>query len=286
MPVLLSMARWTQSTPVETESSNESAIMTVSMATCASWMSIAEMMLLRVAMSESLPAVTSSALMRSSARIEMFSPSSCPMRARVSADWATRVRAGAGASDLSPSSRRAPGRASSSEFLRLLIQSFRSVATSLATACSRRITSARLSGEVGMSSSEIILSKKTMFSGRVRRKSRFVRSSATIVTLPRMMPRAASSSVEAIVSVVGAAGAGASSPRRLRNVTPWGSGRRSTPGAPVVRSWIAVFCLAEDCSSPCAALTSSSRRDLMSEALAFWMWRTMTSSSVIAGRSR
>ena len=53
------MARWTQSTPVETVSSNERAIMTVSIATWASWMSMAEMMLLSVAMSESFPAVIS-----------------------------------------------------------------------------------------------------------------------------------------------------------------------------------------------------------------------------------
>ena len=68
--------------------------MTVSMATWASWMSTWAMMLLSVARSASLPAVTSNALLRSSARMEMFSLSSWPMRARVSGDCATRVRAG------------------------------------------------------------------------------------------------------------------------------------------------------------------------------------------------
>ena len=261
------IARWTQSMPVWASSLKLRLTMTVSMTTWESMMSMLWMMSRMTSMSPKL-AMMMRALVRSSARILMFSLSSWPKRVLASPpaagalDSAARAAAAGAAAAGSPS-RRAVGRASLSEAFLLPMSSLRSAAASLATACSRRWTSTTTSGAVGMSSCSMTLLKKTMFSGRVMMMSRLVRSSAMMLTLPRMMPRWASATRASKVSAPLLAGSGS---RRPGRVTPGGRVRRSVPGAPVERSW-GMEDFLPLCSS-CALLTISSMRALMSVALA------------------
>ena len=222
-------------------------------------------------MSETL-AITRRELERSSERMEMFSAS---RRATcVAPEPATAAAAGARRAASEPESDLSLSRigaASSSDDFFLLMRSLMREATSAATAYLRRMTSTRNSGAVGMSISSMILSMKSMFSGRVMMMSRLVRGSGTMATLPRRTPRRASSMIEEAISLAGVARSSSRS-RRLepRMVTPGGSWRRSTPGGPLSRGWATVpdllFLLLP--LSSCILAMRSSMRALTSSALA------------------
>ncbi len=133
------IACWTQPTPVSTSSPNVRLMMAVSMTTCESMMSICLMMSRIVIMSFALDIIMR-ALVRSSERRVMFSLSSWPIFVRApAATSAAGLGAATGAvGDASPRPGAVARFASSSAGLRLPMSSLSRLATSLATACSRR----------------------------------------------------------------------------------------------------------------------------------------------------
>ena len=113
-------------------------------------------------------------------------------------------------------------------------------------------------------------SKNFIFSGRVMMISRLVRSSATILTLPRMMPRSAISMISA-TEALGAV---------LARMIP-GTVGRTMPGWPelLARGADDFFC------SACWSAMISSSFCLISEAFALWMMTMMGSSRASTGWS-
>ena len=130
--------------------------------------------------------------------------------------------------------------------------------TSSASAYLRRITSMLTSGVVSTSSVEITLSKKSMFVFAVMMMSLLERSSATISTLPRIMPRSASETA-AVRTAFGVDGVGSGLLRpgrllRLRRRFGCGAAGRAKPGPPLDLTVAAPFW-----SSFCDSVTIVSR---------------------------
>ncbi len=199
---------------------------------------------------------------------------------------ACSVRAAASASDsLRPGASLAPAAGlAESSFLTLPMRSLIIEATSLASAYSRRMTSTMISGAVSTSSTSMILSKKAMFSGRVMMISRLVRSSATICTLPRITPRSASATSVSMIVLASGSGVAVRAGGRMTPGTGGGAGRlrRWMPGAPET---LASGALLACCWAFCDSAMISSRRFLMSAALAWMMGRMLVSSRLISGWS-
>ncbi len=164
------------------------------------------------------------------------------------------------------------------------ISSFNIPAITLDSAYSRRITFTTTSGFVSTSRAFTIFSKNFMFSRRVMKISRFVRSSATMSTLPRIMPRSASATICASISGEagldeGEDGAGVV----VGRITPGIVRDWTTPGDPA--SFVPVtFSVLP--SSFCDSAINSSSFCLISDALACRMGMICVSSRASEGWSR
>ena len=213
--------------------------MTVSMTTWESMMSMLTMISRMVAIS-SRGALMMRALVRSSAKMTIFSGSRSPsLVLPVLARGDVDVWRGAASAASDPAGEVEPG-AGLFSFSALALFSMswlRISATSFASACSRRCTSTKISFSrvAGVSSRLTTSLMKAMASGLVMTMRVFVRlSEMRTMSLSNTLRWDSAMIASSAAGVFADAGSGS---RRPGRVTPGGSVRRSIPGAPVERSW-------------------------------------------------